>query len=167
MKNNEEEDGKATEGNSFLEKRQRGNARPGEGGREGETRWERGEGCRGGSAKTKYTGEQASEKCTGFNETVNTSDEAAETSVTEERRRRKRDGEKARIAWCVRMARPYFNRGRKGEGETGKGKGREERAESRIPVKASVRQDIVLAGDSRNARRGEPRDRRRGRRNTE
>ena len=67
-------DGKATEGNSFREKRQR---------REGETRklkkWTKGGGGeRWRNRENEVHGQTGiTEKCTGFNETVNTSDEAA------------------------------------------------------------------------------------------
>lgn len=67
-------DGKATEGNSFREKRQR---------REGETRklkkWTKGGGGggMGRNRENEVHGQTGiAEKCTGFNETVNTSDEA-------------------------------------------------------------------------------------------
>ena len=145
-------DGKATEGNSFREKRQR---------REGETRklkkWTKGGGGeRWRNRENEVHGQTGiTEKCTGFNETVNTSDEAAlslsfslSSAVS---RKGSRERKRGAFRSCGRMAWPYFNCGRKRDGgrddERWRKREREkgERAESRIPVKASVRQDILLA----------------------
>ena len=114
----------------------------------------------GGAAKTKYTGKQASEKCTGFNETMNTSDEAgsslAARSFEKEIGERKKDKEFVLLARASAfMAWPYFNCGRKRDGKREKGREMERGGESRKSNTGEGECKTrypTRGGDSRNAR---------------
>lgn len=75
---------------------------------------------------------------------MNTSDGATGSLGSVEFRERDRE---RLLGSCARerMAWPYFNRWRKRDGGPEEREKEEKRTESRIPVKASVRQDILLA----------------------